>query len=208
MPRWKPLLAGFSFLTAVSLLALASFEGFRGDLAGRGWKSIPERKRASIIQDGSIESQWGRPYQSRPITWWDRAFALPSGESLRHQLEELLPDGVTLVSLEALHRMEGRYLGGIYRATVSVSQPIFEVPVKVASTPSWVPKDAKELFSLLPLAPDLPPGYTYGKKIREISPVAAKVAFEWKITRLERIRGAWCATQWLAFPIENRRWRQ
>lgn len=104
--------------------------------------------------------------------------------------------------------MEGKDLGGVYKATVSVSQAIHEVSVKTMPVPSWVPADAKELVGLLPLAPDLPPGHIYGNKLREISPVAARVSFEWKITKLERIRGAWCATRWLSFPLENRRWRQ
>ena len=208
LPRWKPILAGFSFCTAVVLLLWAGFQGIRGDLAGRGWKSIPDTHQENIIRDGPIHFTHGTTYTSHPISWWDRTFALPSGESLQHQLQELLPDGVTLISLELLHRMEGKNLGGVYKATVSVSQAIHEVSVKTMPAPSWVPADAKELVGLLPLAPDLPPGHIYGNKVREISPVAARVSFEWKITKLERIHGAWCATRWLSFPLENRRWRQ
>jgi hypothetical protein len=207
-PRWRPLFAGLSFLAAALLVLWAGLEGFRGDLAGRGWKSIPDSHREDILRDGSILYTYGRAYPSRPASWWDRAFALPSGESLRHQLQELLPDGVTVISLEPVHRMEGRSLGGIYQVTVSVSRPIHEVSVKAASIPSWVPGDAKELFGLLPLAPDLPPGHVYGKKIREVSPAVSRLSFEWKITKLERIRGAWCATRWFPFPLENRRWRK
>lgn len=208
LPRWKPILAGFSFCTAVVLLLWAGFQGIRSDLAGRGWRSIPSTLREDIVGGGSILAPLGRPYPSRPINWWDRAFALPSGESLRHQLQDLLPDGVTLISLEPMHRMEGKDLGGIYRATVSVSRPVYEVSVNRALTPSWVPADAKELFGLLPMAPDLPPGHVYGKKIKEVSPAAGKIAFDWKITKLERIRGSWCATRWFPFPLENRRWKK
>ena len=208
IPRWKPLLAGFSFCALVCLLLWAGFNGVRDDLAGRGWKSIPDSQRENIRRDGSIQFVVGRTYPCRPVSWWDKAFALPSGESLQHQLQDLLPDGVTLISLEPLHRMEGSNLGGIYKATVSVSQPIHEVSVKTVTIPSWVPTDARELVGLLPLAPDLPPGHVYGNKIREVSPVAARVSFEWKVTKLERIRGAWCATRWFTFPLESRRWKK
>lgn len=208
IPRWKPLLAGFSFCAVIAFFLWAGFESIRGDLIGRGWKSIPDTLRENIIRDGSIQAPFARPYPSRPVSWWDRAFALPAGESLQHQLQELLPDGVTLISLEPIHRMEGRDLGGTYRATVSVSRPIYEVSVNRALTPAWVPGDAKDLFGLLPMTPDLPPGHVYGRKIKEVSPAAARVSFDWKITKLERVRGAWCATRWFPFPLENRGWKR